>query len=299
MTRKPSVLHISKYPVAGMAYRIARALNLGSEWNGKLSTERDNGLGFPLGSGDRNDLAAEADIIHVHHIKYWREQRAWLAKMGKPVIVTVHGVPDTDYRRARYDAPPVDALTVVNPVLSKWWASATYIPNFVLGEEFPDRLPWSMKTDDVFIGAGGAHKSLDVAQDLIDCGAFSFRKVSKRARRPHSDFLLDMNQYRFAWDNMNPHGGNPGVITWEAARLGCVPLVAPSDFVRESIVRFFGRWLPPTPIQDNITIGIMIRQLRETEEGPCRAEQWRQWVRETGYDLQLQEYTRIYERVAR
>lgn len=312
-----TVVQIAKYPLAGMPWRIHHAIQrIGRGWSSRLFVMRDVGLGFPLGErwGDRVEAARAADVVHVHHVRTYQEER-WLHDTPEKVLVTIHGMPDTDYRRPLVRVPEQLHLTTVNPMLRGFWPRAEYIPNFFLWEQHTRAgistrsgpREWESKIDKLLVPPLNAGKSADRIPSILERAGLHGAKMERvdlgPDRIPNSELLREISRYRWVWDNLND---NPGVLAFEAASLGTIPIVAPSAHCRREFSRFFRSelrestsecpWTFHKEDMDDVPEQIRLMRLYP-QAGRLEADRWFEWAEETDWFLPVERYIDLYEDV--
>lgn len=284
------ILQVTRFALAGMPWRINESVKeLGVE--SKLATERDIKLGIPMGESWSllDQLIDEADLVHVHHIQTFLALARKIIGHKKKVLVTVHGAPDTNYVRANYPAPSGVPLTVVNPALLRFWPRAEYIPNFVIEKSFestPD-IPFSEKIDSLLVPPLNSGKTPQKIPSIA--GLFKAR-VDVGSRTSNEALLQVMNRYKYVWDNLN---NNPGVLCFEAARLGCTPIVFPDEQCMTSIDAFFGTKFPRHPKKDLVESVRYVKSSCEEEFN----EAWKAWFLATDWMKPAKRYKELYEEI--
>ncbi len=219
---RPTVLIVQDLDLAGMPYRIERAVNdFASPWRAMRVQRHSMGLGFPDGAPwtQAAELGKQADVIHFHHAYLWKNYGHLFP--GKPHVVTIHGDPDTS---CPFPISSEVIVTCVNPPLKKIWPEARFIPNFVIEDDLPAPRPLYSnphKKLRVYCPPGHPMKKLNLLDEIIRRTPEVEFFHNKTRPTPNPQILKEMADCDAVWDYL---AGGFSCTTIEAMALGRIPL---------------------------------------------------------------------------
>jgi len=294
------VLQLSVTEVAGMPYRLMRALEAASVPCRMVTIQR--GL-FPFDILEPTweqlgRLASEADVVHYHGVTTFRLLQPRV--LARAVVVHIHGDPDRG-KGIHLEVPHV----VATPDLLQDFHRALFVPNLILPHDLPASPTLGPGPLRVFKSPSYHMKHqvmfASLMRPIVQRLAGRVEYVAPARPMLHADLVRLRASCHISLDHLH---GYYGLESLESLAQGLIAVNGASD---ETLARFrqaVGTDPPFAVAHDASSCGVLLHEL--TEEAlcaPARFEQRRargpRFVREHyGPDRFVQAWLSIYRQVA-